>query len=62
MLASGLSTTHGSPNQSAARAGERQTAQVTYTNVVITDTTNNVMGPVAGTFDSGCLLPNVRGA
>lgn len=39
-----------------------ETAQVTYTNVVITDTTNNVSEPVAGTFDSGCLLPNVRGA
>jgi hypothetical protein len=39
-----------------------QTAQVTYMNVVITDTDNNVSESVAGTFDSGCLLPNVRGA
>jgi hypothetical protein len=37
-------------------------AQVSYTNVAITDTTNNVSESVAGTFDSGCLLPNVRGA
>jgi hypothetical protein len=37
-------------------------ASVTYTNVVLTDTTNNVIEPIPGTFDSGCLLPNVRGA
>ena len=37
-------------------------AQVTYTNVVLTDTTNNVTATLGGTFDSGCLLPNVRGA
>jgi hypothetical protein len=37
-------------------------ASVTYTNVVLTDTTNNVVQPIAGTFSSGCLLPNVRGA
>jgi hypothetical protein len=37
-------------------------AQVSYTNVVLTDTTNNVSIAVDGTFDSGCLLPNVRGA
>jgi hypothetical protein len=36
-------------------------ASVTYTNVVLTDTTNNVSVSL-GTFDSGCLLPNVRGA
>ena len=36
-------------------------ASVTYTNVVLTDTTNNV-SIALGTFDSGCLLPNVRGA
>ena len=36
-------------------------ASVTYTNVVLTDTTNNVSISL-GTFDSGCLLPNVRGA
>lgn len=36
-------------------------AEVSYTNVVLTDTTNNV-SIALGPFDSGCLLPNVRGA
>jgi hypothetical protein len=39
-----------------------QLAEVSYTNVAITDTTNNVSESIPGTFDSGCLLPNVRGA
>jgi hypothetical protein len=39
-----------------------QLASVSYTNVAITDTTNGVTEPVPGTFSSGCLLPNVRGA
>ena len=39
-----------------------QLAQVSYTNVAITDTTNGVAEPIPGTFSSGCLLPNVRGA
>jgi hypothetical protein len=39
-----------------------QIAQVSYTNVVITDTTNNVSESISGTFDTGCLLPDVRGA
>lgn len=39
-----------------------QLAQVSYTNVSITDTTNGVTESIAGTFDSGCLLPRVRGA
>ena len=39
-----------------------QLASVTYTNVLLTDTTNNVSTSVAGTFASGCLLPDVRGA
>jgi hypothetical protein len=39
-----------------------QLAQVSYTNVKITDTTNNVGESIPGTFDSGCLLPDVRGA
>ena len=39
-----------------------QTAQVTYTTVVITDTTNGISKSVSGTFDTGCLLPDVRGA
>jgi hypothetical protein len=37
-------------------------ASVSYTNVTITDTTNNVSESIPGTFSSGCLLPNVRGA
>jgi hypothetical protein len=36
-------------------------ASVSYTNVVLTDTTNNVSIELAD-FSSGCLLPNVRGA
>jgi hypothetical protein len=32
-----------------------------YTNVTLTDTTNNV-SIFLGDFSSGCLLPNVRGA
>ena len=38
-----------------------EVASVSYTNVTITDTTNGVSESL-GTFDSGCLLPNVRGA
>jgi hypothetical protein len=40
----------------------REIAQVTYTNVAITDNTNGITEPIPGTFDTGCLLPNVRGA
>ena len=36
-------------------------AQVSYTNIVLTDTTNNVSITVPD-VNSGCLLPNVRGA
>jgi len=36
-------------------------ASVSYTNVVLTDTTNDVSISL-GDFSSGCLLPNVRGA
>jgi hypothetical protein len=36
-------------------------ASVSYTNVVLTDTTNSVSIEV-GDFSSGCLLPNVTGA
>ena len=39
-----------------------QIAQVSYTNVAITDTTNGITEPIPGTFDTGCLLPDVRGA
>jgi hypothetical protein len=39
-----------------------QLASVSYTNVAISDSTNDVTEPIPGTFASGCLLPNVRGA
>jgi hypothetical protein len=39
-----------------------QLAQVSYTNVAIADSTNGIVEPIAGSFASGCLLPNVRGA
>jgi hypothetical protein len=39
----------------------QELASVMYTNVVLTDTTNNVSINLPD-FDSGCLLPNVRGA
>jgi hypothetical protein len=38
------------------------TAEVSYTNVAITDTTNGITEPIPGTFSTGCLLPDVRGA
>lgn len=37
-------------------------AEVSYTSVSITDTTNGITESIPGTFDTGCLLPNVRGA
>ena len=37
-------------------------AQVSYTNVSITDTTNGVTQSIPGTFTTGCLLPDVRNA
>jgi hypothetical protein len=36
-------------------------ASVSYTNVTLTDTTNNISVSL-GDFSSGCLLPEVRGA
>jgi hypothetical protein len=39
-----------------------EVAQVTYTSVTLTDTTNNVFVDIEGTFSTGCLLPTVRGA
>lgn len=39
-----------------------EVAQVSYTNVELADTTNGVSAPIPGTFSTGCLLPNVRGA
>lgn len=37
-------------------------ASVSYTDVAITDTTNSVTEGIPGTFSTGCLLPDVRGA
>ena len=39
----------------------QELASVSYTNIVLTDTTNNVSITVPD-ISSGCLLPNVRGA
>ena len=41
---------------------KQQLAQASYTNVAISDTTNGVSESFSGTFTTGCLLPNVRGA
>jgi hypothetical protein len=46
---------------SCPRGQTLELASVSYTNVVLTDTTNDVSIAV-GDFSSGCLLPNVRGA
>jgi hypothetical protein len=52
-----------SPGGFSCPPGQRlETAEVSYTNVAITDTTNGVTQSISGTFDTGCLLPNVRGA
>jgi hypothetical protein len=40
----------------------QETAEVTYTMVSIEDTTNMITDNISGTFSTGCLLPNVRGA
>jgi hypothetical protein len=51
-----------SPSDISCPPGQSlQLAFVTYTNVTIADTTNNVSEDL-GTFSSGCLLPRVRGA
>ena len=41
---------------------KQQIAEASYTAVSINDTTNGVAEPIGGTFDTGCLLPDVRGA
>jgi hypothetical protein len=51
------------PGSFSCPPGQSQAiAQVTYTNVAITDTTNGITETISGTFSTGCLLPNVRGA
>jgi hypothetical protein len=58
-----LTLTPPGPGSFSCPPGQSQAiAQVTYTNVSITDTTNAVTEPIPGTFSTGCLLPNVRGA
>jgi hypothetical protein len=52
----------GSGGFSCPPGQDLEIAQVVYTNVAITDTTNNITEPIPGTFDTGCLLPDVRGA
>src|SRR5215831_14446235 len=47
---------------SCPKGQHEATAEVSYTNVSITDTTNGITDPIPGTFTTGCLLPNVRGA
>jgi len=47
---------------SCPKGQHQETAEVTYTDVSITDTTHGITEPIPGTFDTGCLLPNVRGA
>ena len=37
-------------------------ASASFTNVMVTDTTNGVSISIPGTFTTGCLLPDVRGA
>jgi hypothetical protein len=52
-----------SPGSFSCPPGQSQAiAQVTYTNVQITDTTNGITESIPGTFTTGCLLPDVRGA
>jgi hypothetical protein len=51
------------PSDITCPSGQKlELASVSYTDVTLTDTTNNVTAPIPGTFSSGCLLPNVRGA
>jgi hypothetical protein len=51
-----------SPGSFTCPPGQKlKIAQVTYTNVTLRDTTNSVSISL-GSFDSGCLLPDVRGA
>lgn len=58
-----LTLTPPGPGSFSCPTGQsQQVAQVSYTNVAITDTTNNISHPLAGTFTTGCLLPDVRGA
>lgn len=51
------------PSTFSCPNGQKQaTAEVTYTDVSIADTTNGVTEAISGVFSTGCLLPDVRGA
>jgi hypothetical protein len=50
------------PTFSCPPGQHQATAEVVYSNVSITDTTNGITEPIPGTFDTGCLLPDIRGA
>jgi hypothetical protein len=41
---------------------KEEVSQVSFTTVSISDTTNSITQPIPGTFTTGCLLPDVRGA
>jgi hypothetical protein len=50
------------PSTFSCPGGQKEeTAQVTYTGVTLSDTTNGISVSL-GDFSTGCLLPNVRGA
>ena len=49
-------------NISCPNGQKLKLASSSYTNVAIADTTNGITEAIPGTFSSGCLLPNVRGA
>jgi hypothetical protein len=57
-----LTVTPPPSNISCPNGQKLQLASASYTNAAITDTTNGVTEPIPGTFSTGCLLPNVRGA
>jgi hypothetical protein len=50
------------PSDFCPKGQTEQVSEVSYTNVSVTDTTNNITEPIPGSFSTGCLLPNVRGA
>jgi hypothetical protein len=49
-------------NISCPKGQKLELASASYTGVTLTDTTNGITEPIPGTFSTGCLLPNVRGA
>ena len=59
-----LTLTPPGPGTFSCPSGQKlETAQVTYTNVTLTDTTNHIQAPLnPGPYSTGCLLPDVRGA